>query len=96
MIFRNIDVDIEIKIKLSSRKNLEIFISKRKELAKIIEAISNVLPFFRPNVELDKSSDNYYILTGKDDFGKFAVLYTIIEETTDLLLDSDKAPNFKA
>ncbi len=88
--------EIEIKIKLNSKRKLEIFISKQKELAKIIEAISNILPFFRPDVEIDKSSDNYYILTGKDDFGKFAVLYTIIEEMTDLLLDSDKAPNFNA
>jgi len=86
--------EIEIKIKLSSRKNLEIFISKQKESAKIIEAISDLLPAFLPNIEIDKSSDVYYILTGQNDPGKFAVLYTVIEGIADLFLDFDNTPNF--
>lgn len=68
------EIEIDIKIKLSSKKKLEIFISKQKDLAKIIKAMSNILPFFKPNIEIDKSSNNYYVLTGKDDLGKFVVL----------------------
>lgn len=74
------EIEIEIKIKLNSKKKLEILITKQKELAKIIKAMSDILPFFKPNIEIDRSSNIYYILTGKDDLGKFAVLYTIIEE----------------
>ncbi|MBA7564645.1 hypothetical protein ES708_06308 [subsurface metagenome] len=88
------EIEINIKIKLSSKKKLEIIISKQKALAKIIQAISNILPLFRPNIEIDKSSDNYYILTGKDGLGKFAVLYTIIEEIADLYVDLGNSPDF--
>ena len=90
MNFRNID----IKIKLNSKENLEIFISKQKELTKVIEAISELLPFFSPNIKIDESSNTYYILTGKDDLGIFAVLNTIIEEIADLYLGFGIAPDF--
>ena len=87
------EIIFRITIKLSSKKNLEIIISKQKELAKIIEKISDLLPFFSSNIKIDKSFNNYYILTGEDDLGKFAVLNTIIEEVADLFSNLNKAAN---
>jgi hypothetical protein len=86
--------NIDIKIKLNSKKKLEIFVSKQKELTKIIENISDLLPLFRPNIKIDKSFSNYYVLTGEDNLGIFAVLNTIIEEVADLFSNLNKAPNF--
>ena len=86
--------EIQIKIKLSSKKNLEIFISKQKELTKVIEAISELLPFFWSNVEISEFSKDYYVLTGKDELGKIAVLNTIIEEIADLYLGFSSNPDF--